>query len=299
MEWKRSAKEVSDQEVIDAYNHHKNIWRAGDELRIHGQTVQRRLIKLGIERSTRYARPEEIEKIRQFYESWDGVRDGSQAILCRSLGRTDGWVARKAKELGVNKQSWGMSEKAKRETGERTKEYIAKNGHPRGMLGKNHTEDARQKMSETRKKNPMLPEHVAARTKKMMETKNERGNLIMPRKGVTWKSGWETIGGQKIYFRSSWEVEYAHYLEFLKKAKQIKSWEYEPDIFWFEAIKRGTRSYTPDFKITNNDGSVEYHEIKGWMDAASQTKIKRMAKYHPGTKLVVLMKKELKDLGLI
>lgn len=85
----------------------------------------------------------------------------------------------------------------------------------------------------------------------------------------------------------------------LFKAKAISSWEYEPDTFWFEKIKRGVRSYTPDFKIVHKDGTVEYHEVKGWMDKKSQTKIKRMAIYHPEIKLVVLMKPELKMLGLI
>jgi len=111
--------------------------------------------------------------------------------------------------------------------------------------------------------------------------------------------GWETIGGKRHYYRSGWEPKYAIYLESLKKMKAIKEWEYEPDTFWFEDIRRGTRSYLPDFKITYLDDTVEYHEVKGWMDAKSKTKLKRMAKYYPEIKLILIQQKEMKSLGLI
>lgn len=76
-------------------------------------------------------------------------------------------------------------------------------------------------------------------------------------------------------------MNYAAYLEWLKDRGEIVDWLYEVETFWFEKIRRGVRSYTPDFQIQNKDGSIEYHEVKGWMDKKSQTKLKRMAKYHP------------------
>lgn len=91
-----------------------------------------------------------------------------------------------------------------------------------------------------------------------------------------------------IYFRSMWEANYALYLDWLVKQKQIKDWEYESDTFFFEKIKLGTRSYRPDFKVFNKDGSVEYHEVKGYMDSKSKTKLKRMKKYHPLVKIVLI-----------
>lgn len=101
------------------------------------------------------------------------------------------------------------------------------------------------------------------------------------------KYGWRNVGDKNVFFRSSWEANYGRYLEFLKNKGQITEWEHEPETFWFHSIKRGVRSYLPDFRVTTNDGSVEYHEVKGWMDKRSATKIKRMAKYYPDTKLVV------------
>jgi hypothetical protein len=61
----------------------------------------------------------------------------------------------------------------------------------------------------------------------------------------------------------------------------IKEWEHEPKTFWFEEIKRGTRSYLPDFKVTYWDGNHEWIEVKGYFDRKSLTKIKRFRKYYP------------------
>jgi hypothetical protein len=91
-----------------------------------------------------------------------------------------------------------------------------------------------------------------------------------------------------LYFRSSWEANYARYLDWLKGIGEIKDWQYEPDTFEFKAVKRGNRFYTPDFKVTSKDGGVEYHEVKGWMDADSATKLRRMARYYPSVKIVVV-----------
>ena len=96
------------------------------------------------------------------------------------------------------------------------------------------------------------------------------------------------------YFRSRWEANYARYLNFLKEQGEIIDWEYEPDTFFFEGIKRGTREYTPDFKITENDGSIVYHEVKGWLDKKSKTKLKRMKKYYPDIKVIVIGEDEYK-----
>ncbi len=74
----------------------------------------------------------------------------------------------------------------------------------------------------------------------------------------------------------------------LRKNASLTKWEHEKETFWFEKIRRGCRSYLPDFRITHMDGKVEYHEVKGWMDARSKTKIKRMAKYYPHIKLRVI-----------
>jgi len=117
--------------------------------------------------------------------------------------------------------------------------------------------------------------------------------MIIPK--VKSKSGWRVVGGKRIFFRSKAEHNYAVYLQFLLEQGEIKSWEHEPKTFWFLNIKRGVRSYLPDFLIVNRDGSEEYHEVKGWMDPKSRTKIKRMAKYYPDVVLRVIDSKWFKN----
>ena len=95
------------------------------------------------------------------------------------------------------------------------------------------------------------------------------------------RSGKYKIGDKVIFFRSRWEANYALYLDFLIKQKQILSWEYEGEVFIFDKIQFGTRSYRPDFKVVKNDNKIEYHEVKGQMDKKSKTKLKRMEKYYP------------------
>lgn len=101
------------------------------------------------------------------------------------------------------------------------------------------------------------------------------------------KRGWRIIGDRKIYLRSEWEARVAKYLQTLKEISQIKDWEHEPETFWFNEIKRGVRSYLPDFKVTMEDGSHYWIEVKGYMDKRSQTKLKRFRKYYPGEQLFI------------
>ncbi len=101
-------------------------------------------------------------------------------------------------------------------------------------------------------------------------------------------SGWHKIGNQRCYFRSEWERKFACYLEWQRVNTHVKFWKHEPKTFWFLKIKRGVRSYKPDFKAAYLDGSVVWFEVKGWMDSRSATKLKRMKKYYPKVKIRVI-----------
>lgn len=112
---------------------------------------------------------------------------------------------------------------------------------------------------------------------------------MLPHKTYTrGRGGWIELGGRRFFARSSWEGNYGRYLEFQRTHGLIADWKHEPDTFWFEGIRRGTLSYLPDFRVHLNNGAVEYHEVKGWMDPKSKTKLRRMAKYHPAVKLIVI-----------
>lgn len=112
------------------------------------------------------------------------------------------------------------------------------------------------------------------------------------------RAGWRIVGSVRKYYRSKWEANYARYLEWLRVNGKIVSWQHEPDTFWFLAIKRGCRSYLPDFKVTYPNGDVVYHEVKGWMDPRSATKLKRMAKYHPTVRMHVVQRREYVQVAL-
>jgi len=76
----------------------------------------------------------------------------------------------------------------------------------------------------------------------------------------------------------------------------ITKWEFETDTFEFKNIKRGTRFYTPDFKIHFSDGHIEYHEVKGWDYPKGITQRKRFAKYYPHLRLLVIDSDFFKDI---
>lgn len=102
------------------------------------------------------------------------------------------------------------------------------------------------------------------------------------------KGGWRTIGGKRYHFRSKMEMNYARILQWEKEQALIEDWEYEPKEFWFEKIKRGVRSYKPDFKVVMKGGAHEWRETKGFHHKRGQTALKRMKKYYPGEKVVLV-----------
>lgn len=111
-----------------------------------------------------------------------------------------------------------------------------------------------------------------------------------------WHAGWRVIGGKRNYYRSRWEANYARYLEFLKRAGVILEWRHEPKTFWFDGIRRGVCSYLPDFEVGYPNGETVYHEVKGYFDPRSKTKLKRMAKYHPDVKVRLVAAKQYNEI---
>lgn len=83
-----------------------------------------------------------------------------------------------------------------------------------------------------------------------------------------------------VFFRSAWEANYARYLNYLVEKGEIVRWEYEPQKFEFP-VKRGNRSYLPDFRVWVTDDEYAWHEVKGYMDDASRIKLRRFELHHP------------------
>lgn len=186
-----------------------------------------------------------------------------------------------------------------REAGARINRWISENGHPRGALGMKHSEETKRIIGE---KSKLAQANYTAEKKieivrRALKTRDARGCYAMPSPFKTWKAGWREIGGIKKYYRSAWEANYARYLEWLRSKNQIRLWAHEPKTFWFDGVKRGCVSYLPDFRVVDANGEESYHEVKGWMDARSRTKIRRMKKYFPDIRLVVIDAKQYRRIA--
>ncbi len=100
-----------------------------------------------------------------------------------------------------------------------------------------------------------------------------------------------TVGGKKCHFRSGLEYQWALYLEFLKRNREIRDWQFEKKLFNFQdfGYKKGPFMYRPDFTITGKDGLVFYQECKGHHDGATNAKFQRVAKCFPGTVMELVL----------
>ena len=290
---------VATEDLWESYKRHLSVHRVAKEFGFGSGIVFRRLKKAGYVLKKAEFTPAEDEQIKSYYETTK-PQDFRLDVLKNDLGRSGGTnVCRRALQLGLQTQkNRAASNRTKHLISVAKKDYYSTHEHPKGPIGMKHTEATRKRMSVAHVTHhaSRTPEQKAATTLKVVKTKEARGNLYAVTQHRAWKSGWHEIGGKRHYFRSSWEVNYAHYLEWLRLRGEIKEWEFEPKTFWFEAIMRGTRSYLPDFRVTENTGKQVYHEIKGWMDPKSVTKLKRMKKYYPEVELLLIDAKQYRVL---
>jgi hypothetical protein len=176
----------------------------------------------------------------------------------------------------------------------RCKKWIAEHGHPRGSKGLVHSEKTRRKISEAGRRRWENLSQEDRRLFRAMRSRQKPNKQKTTKK--SWKSGCRVIGCKEIYFRSSWEANYARYLEMLKNKGRIAEWEHEAFVFEFEDIF-GVFCFVPDFKVTKTDGSIEHHEVKGWMDDRSQSKLKAFKEQYPKEKLVVINAQKYKAMN--
>ena len=82
-----------------------------------------------------------------------------------------------------------------------------------------------------------------------------QANIKQPKPG----EGWRSVDDEVIWFHSAWAANFAKYLELLRECGHISAWQYQPETFPIKGIRGG---YTPDFKMTGNDGARFWVEIK-------------------------------------
>lgn len=290
----KTVKKCSDTEICEAYTLLGSIYKVAEKFGMCHQSVWERLTRLNKIKKMNILTDSEKKKIEDLYQEGFLSGDGKLKKLSKEIGRTVPFISRYAKSKGLTNLKRKTTDELSSQISQRSKKWIREKGHPRGMLGKNHSDEMRSNMS-IRVKNDwinMTDEKKQERSKKLVITSRKRG--VYNRKHGSWKQDWRTIGGKKKYFRSRWEANYARYLEFLKKQCEILDWLHEPQTFWFEKIKRGSRSYLPDFKVINLDESYYWVEVKGWFDDRSKTKLKRFKLYYPDEKLEIIDSKWFK-----
>ncbi len=252
---------------------------------------------------------EEINMVKKWYHEHPDelnlnglslIIDRHPTVICtkaRALGLTR--LGRKPKKTlealhKANKDFFGTEEgKAIREECIKKLNYVVKNNHPRGYLGKNHSKEFSEQLSirsknqwkalSEKEKELIIDKRIKSRIANgTLNPLNNQKNPYSRARGGRRKD----LGN--IYFRSSWEANMARYYNYVG----IK-WQYEPREFIFESIKRGCLSYRPDFYLPDEDRWVE---VKGWMDKKSKTKLKRFEKYYPEeyAKLEIIGEKEYK-----
>lgn len=93
------------------------------------------------------------------------------------------------------------------------------------------------------------------------------------------KNGRRSIIGRREdlqqFFRSTYEANIARLFNYIDI-----TWEFEPQVFFFEGIKRGTLSYLPDFRIKAGDDE-HWIETKGYLDQRGKVALKRFKKFYP------------------
>lgn len=83
------------------------------------------------------------------------------------------------------------------------------------------------------------------------------------------------------------EQAYANHLKMLYLGGHILKFDFEP-----EKLRLADNTYyTPDFRVVNREGMIEFHEVKGFWRDDARVKIKVAAEMHP-YKFVGIIKKK-------
>lgn len=221
--------------------------------------------------------------------------------LAASLGRLQSNVSREARKLGLTRKGRPQPADARKRASDKATTRMRERPNPTFTTrGFRPTDASRALMRLAARRNvangthpglgPKSESQRAAASQRMTERLTSGVNVYSrARRGRR-----EDLGN--YFFRSAWEANYARFLEFQRKQGLIAKWEFESVTFWFENIRRGVRSYTPDFRITEPNGAVHFIEVKGWMDKKSATKLKRMKKYHPDIDLRLVDPKAYREL---
>lgn len=244
---------------------------------------------------------QEEEIILKYYQ--DNPNEIDLKELSDKINRPVSSISRWARKRGLTRQDRPLTEKAMCNLKSAQKEYrdsdiykniyyprdkkrltyYAQNNHPRGMLNKHHSDDTRNRMSQSHKQlwSSMSEDEKIAHSNRV---KQGRINKRSAKAGINTYS--RCRGGYRedlcCYFRSAWEANTARLLNYWGLR-----WEYESRRFYFESVEDGVLSYCPDFYLPDLDMWVE---VKGWMDEISKVRLQKFQSEYPeeSAKLVLI-----------
>ena len=162
------------------------------------------------------------------------------------------------------------------------------NTHPRGALGMKHTEQTKQKIAQQTKERMLDPD-----TKEKSISAMHCGRAEQIKSGGLSNNTYTRGRGGKrndlneMYFRSSWEANYARVLNQMILEGKIVSWLYEPKVFDI-STNNLQMVYIPDFLLEFPDGKKEWHEVKGWLTEKSKIKLTQFAGLYPDEILILI-----------
>lgn len=154
----------------------------------------------------------------------------------------------------------------------------------KGQIGRKPPKETRKKLSSWQKGKILPDDHPFHKKGK------EHHSYGKP--APHGKGEWYTHeSGEKFFMRSQWELKYAKHLDNLGIP-----WEFESKVFdvtyeYKGEVKEGT--YTPDFYVNG-----EWVEIKGYWRDDALPKFEAFKEQYPNEKITLLMKDDLKALGI-
>jgi hypothetical protein len=279
-------------------------------------------------RAKRSFTQEEITELRSIYaEAEASGRRVDLRDFCQRSGRHRPHVCRKARQLGLNtRPQWGSGQ-----TWEAMERRLLKEAKA-AAARKNATEEARRRRLDERKakadwlaspigsliakqrrtavackasaKAKSKWQSLSEREQREISSKRKRTMIARYGKGSpnrVHQNYTRGVGGIRadlgIYLRSTWEANWARYLNLGITKGIIASWQYEPRVFTFpDDADAEVRSYTPDFLVRMADGTEVYHEVKGWLTARYRRAIELMRTVYPKVRLQVFTRREYQEL---
>jgi outer membrane lipoprotein-sorting protein len=90
-------------------------------------------------------------------------------------------------------------------------------------------------------------------------------------------------------FKSKQEYRWATYLSIICRTGNVE-WKYEPKTFEAKKMRwKKLRTYTPDFRVEDDSGSVEWHEVKTSLRQKDVTRFKWFRADYPEERIILVL----------